>query len=130
VTTVLLHGEFCAKNLDVRAGKPDHKLGVVHRESAAIGANYLDLVSLSVRWSAQEKRALWRACFDRYQADTGLRLVLGGLLSRPGSSGPVSRPEMAGVVAGAQLLQPLRPLDGGAGYGPGRSFPGRLGTGE
>jgi aminoglycoside/choline kinase family phosphotransferase len=70
----VIHGEFGAKNLVVRTGDPDHKLGVVDWETAAIGPIYLDLASLSARWSAQERQAMWRAYFDRYQADTGLRL--------------------------------------------------------
>jgi hypothetical protein len=71
----VIHGEFFAKNLVVRTGDTGHKIAVVDWESAAIGPSYLDLVSLSAgRWSDQQRRAMWRAYFDRYQADTGLRL--------------------------------------------------------
>jgi thiamine kinase-like enzyme len=71
----VIHGEFFAKNLVVRTAASDHKLAVVDWESAAVGPSYLDLVSLSAgRWSAHDRQAMWRAYFDRYQADTGLRL--------------------------------------------------------
>jgi hypothetical protein len=71
----VLHGEFFAKNLVVRAADPEHRLGVVDWESAAIGPVYLDVVSLSAgRWDARHRQAMWRAYFDRYQTDTGLRL--------------------------------------------------------
>jgi aminoglycoside/choline kinase family phosphotransferase len=71
----VIHGELFAKNVVVRTGSPAQKLGVVDWESAAIGPSYLDLVSLSAgRWSAEQRRAMWHAYFDRYQADTGLRL--------------------------------------------------------
>jgi hypothetical protein len=75
----VIHGEFFGKNIVVRAGDPDRPLAVIDWESAAVGPSYLDLVSLTTgRWQADQKQALWRAYFDRYQAEAGLRLDWGG----------------------------------------------------
>jgi hypothetical protein len=71
----VIHGEFFGKNIIVRAGDPERPLAVVDWESAAVGPSYLDLVSLTTgRWRADQKQALWRAYFDAYQAEAGLRL--------------------------------------------------------
>jgi len=71
----VIHGEFFGKNLVVRAGRPDAPLAVIDWETAAIGPSYLDLVSLTTGWrGSDQKQALWRAYFDSYQAETGLRL--------------------------------------------------------
>jgi Phosphotransferase enzyme family len=71
----VIHGEFFGKNIVVRDGSPDQPLAVVDWEGSAIGPSYLDLVSLTCgRWKLPQKQALWRAYFDRYQIDTGLRL--------------------------------------------------------
>jgi aminoglycoside/choline kinase family phosphotransferase len=105
----VIHGEFFATNLVVRTGSQDQKLCVVDWESAAIGPSYLDLVSLSAgRWSPQRRQAMWRAYFDRYQADTGLRLDWEGFCTD---------------LSLLALYQALRWL----GWWPGRHFPYHFG---
>jgi aminoglycoside/choline kinase family phosphotransferase len=71
----MIHGEYYGKNIVLRDGNQAEAIAVVDWESAALGPSYLDLVSLSTgRWTAERREALWRAYFDRYQADTGLPL--------------------------------------------------------
>jgi hypothetical protein len=71
----IIHGEYYGKNVVLRDGRPDELIAVVDWESAAVGPSYLDLVSLSTgRWTTEKREALWRAYFDRYQAETGQSL--------------------------------------------------------
>jgi Ser/Thr protein kinase RdoA (MazF antagonist) len=71
----IVHGEFFPRNIVVRRGRPDQPLAVIDWESAALGPSYLDLVSLTTgRWKTDQRRAMWRAYFEQYQADTGLSL--------------------------------------------------------
>lgn len=68
----LIHGEFFGKNVVVRTGSPNEEIAVIDWETAAIGPGYVDLVSISAgRWTAEQRRAMWRAYFDQYHAETG-----------------------------------------------------------
>jgi hypothetical protein len=71
----VIHGEFFGKNIVIREGSPGEDLAVIDWESAAVGPSYFDVASLSAgKWQAPQKEVLWRAYFDQYQLETGLRL--------------------------------------------------------
>ncbi len=71
----LIHGELFRQNIVVRTGSPDRLIAVIDWESAAIGPNGLDLISLTTgMWSTEQRRVLWRTYFEQYQAATGLQL--------------------------------------------------------
>jgi aminoglycoside phosphotransferase (APT) family kinase protein len=59
----LLHGEFFPKNVMIRAGSPG--VAVIDWETAAIGPQYVDLVSMTAgRWSGSQRAAMRRAYFE------------------------------------------------------------------
>lgn len=71
----LIHGELFRHNIVLRSGSPEQLIAVIDWESAALGPNGLDLISLtSGMRSADQRRVLWRTYFDQYQAAAGLQL--------------------------------------------------------
>lgn len=60
----LVHGEFFGKNIVIRPAPAAEPVAVIDWETAAIGPQVLDLVSISAgRWTADQRAALHRAYF-------------------------------------------------------------------
>ena len=71
----VIHGEFFGRNVVIRERSPDQMIAAVDWECAAIGPSYLDLASVSAgNWSREQKQAMWRTYFDRYQEATDIWL--------------------------------------------------------
>jgi hypothetical protein len=69
----VIHGQYFGKNIMLRSRNHDQALAVIDWETAALGPGTYDLVSVSSgRWTDQQRRAMWRAYFDQYCAETGL----------------------------------------------------------
>ncbi|HYY72743.1 MAG TPA: aminoglycoside phosphotransferase family protein [Candidatus Bathyarchaeia archaeon] len=69
----VIHGQYFAKNIMLRLRHHDQPLAVIDWETAALGPGMYDLISISSGgWAEDERRIMWRAYFDEYQAETGI----------------------------------------------------------
>ncbi len=65
----LIHGEFFGKNVLLRRDRAADAIAVIDWETAAIGPQYADLVSISAgRWTSSQRMTMRRAYFDARNA--------------------------------------------------------------
>jgi aminoglycoside phosphotransferase (APT) family kinase protein len=61
----MIHGEFFGKNVVIRPAPAVETIAVIDWETAAVGPQVLDLVSMTAgRWTAEQRTTMRRAYFE------------------------------------------------------------------
>jgi aminoglycoside phosphotransferase (APT) family kinase protein len=67
----VIHGQYFGRNIMLRRRNRERMIAVIDWETAALGPGLIDLVSFtSGKWTDEQRRTMWRAYFDQYEAET------------------------------------------------------------
>lgn len=89
----LIHNEYFGKNVVIRPEPAAERIAVIDWETATIGLNHLDLISISSgRWTLDQRLQMWRGYFEQAEFEAGA---------------PLDWPRFCDELHGAALYQSL-----------------------